>query len=730
MPEPTLKIQNPPWWRRRSRTEKTLLIVTAVLTMLIIILLAVNLIRLNEGCHDICLTPGCVKTAAQVLEKVDLNANPCEDFYNFACGNFIKNTAIPDDKAMISSFSIVEDEVEDLMQSILKKPIAPTDTKPIVLAKTLYQACMNTREIEANSVIKFKQLMKKLGGWPVIEGPDWDENEFEWLATSYKFMKTGMTPDMLLNIVVEADISNSSRYALFLDQIDVKLDKIKRNGFNETVFQAFYEFMTKVAVVFGADEHTAAEEMRQVAEFIVTLARITVPAEERHNQSLENNPMTISELENRYSYVPWLEYINTMLKPYHKVTPNNTVVVKIPQYYDKLQDVLRNTPKRTLANYMFWSKIQEYVTYLNDELRNLELEVYKVAFGIDKRPPRVKECTQLCIRLYVASGALFVKNFFNEKAKQEVTEIVSNVRDEFIKALKTVDWMDDATKKQALEKAEAIHLHMAYPDELLDEKKLEKYYENLTLDSSDYLGCRLNISLFSDAVDYQELDKLLDKKDWRHHSYVALVQAFYDKNENSIEFLAGILRNVFFNETKPKYMNYGAIGHIVGHEITHGFDDVGRQYNTEGNLVNWWEPKTKEAFDSKARCIIDQYGNITEPEVGLNLNGGHTQGENIADNAGIKLAYLAYKEWVKRNGPEFVLPGLPFTPLQMFWISVGNTWCSVEKNEILKLTVLQEVHAPNRYRVNVPLMNSKYFIEDFQCGDNSKMNPKHKCHVW
>ncbi|KAJ3654443.1 hypothetical protein Zmor_013632 [Zophobas morio] len=728
--ESTLKIQNPSWWRRRPRTEKVLLAIVTTLIFLIIIMLSVNLSRCKYGSHDICFTPDCVKTATQVLEKVDLNVNPCEDFYKFACGNFIKNTVIPEDKTSITSFTIVEDEVEELMHNLLKKPIVSTDIKPFVLAKTLYRACMNTTEIEANSLQKFKRLIKSTGGWPVVEGDGWDENSFDWVSTSYQLMKVGLTPYMLLNFKVLPDSSNSSRKALVLDQVKIELDKIKRNGFNETIFQAYYEYMKKVVVVLGAEETKASEEMRAVAELVVTLARITLPEEELRDATSKHNPMSVSKLETTFGYVPWLNYINTMMHPYKKFNSDDIVIVKVPSYYEKLESVLKNTSKRTLANYMYWSLAEDHITYLNDELRNLELDFNKPISGIDKRPLRWKECTQACIRLYVASGALFVRNFFKKEAKAAVVEMTEYIKDAFIQTLKSVDWMDADTKKQALDKAKAIHLHTAYPDELLDDQKLELYYKNLTFDASDYLGSMLNLSLFKSDVEYPQLDEKLDKKDWRNHGYVALVQAFYDSSENSIEFLAGILRNVFFDDRKPKYMNYGAIGHIIGHEITHGFDDEGRQFDKDGNLVNWWQQKTKEAFDAKAQCIIDQYGNITVPEVNLNLNGINTQGENIADNAGIKLAYLAYKAWSKKHGPEQVLPGLPYTPEQMFWIAVANIWCKVEATQWLQLVVVYDKHAPHQHRVNVPLMNSEYFIKDFKCNENSKMNPKHKCHVW
>lgn len=177
-------------------------------------------------------------------------------------------------------------------------------------------------------------------------------------------------------------------------------------------------------------------------------------------------------------------------------------------------------------------------------------------------------------------------------------------------------------------------------------------------------------------------------------------------------------------------MNYGGIGFVMGHEITHGFDDKGRQFDEIGNLNEWWEEKTRTAYLEKSQCIIDQYGNYTEPISGLNLNGINTQGENIADNGGIKESYFAYKKWTETNGPEQLLPGLDYNPKQMFWLSAANTWCAVYRPEIMKLLITSGMHAPQQFRILGPFKNMKEFSEDFNCSNDSAMNPKNRCEVW
>merc|ERR1719278_2463208 len=311
--------------------------------------------------------------------------------------------------------------------------------------------------------------------------------------------------------------------------------------------------------------------------------------------------------------------------------------------------------------------------------------------------------------------------------------MVQDIRHEFDTILKEIDWMDPETRSRAIKKADGIVEHIGYPSELLDVRKLEDLYVGLELNSTHYLGNALNITIFGTSYAFSKLRERVDKLDWVRHGRPAVVNAFYSPLENSIQFPAGILQGVFFNSERPKYMNHGAIGWVIGHEITHGFDDQGRQFDKEGNLLNWWQPDTSSRYLKKAKCIIDQYRNYTFPQLdNLPLNGINPQGENIADNGGIKEAYRAYNEWVNTHGEEQLLPGLNFTPRQMFWISAANVWCSKSRPEALKLSVLTGTHSPDQFRVQGAFSNMEAFSEDFKCPTGSKMNPEInlKCKVW
>lgn len=308
--------------------------------------------------------------------------------------------------------------------------------------------------------------------------------------------------------------------------------------------------------------------------------------------------------------------------------------------------------------------------------------------------------------------------------------MVNDIKEEFRNILNEIDWMDPNTRQRAHQKLNAIKDYIGYPEEIMVNSKLEELYDGLQISATDYFQNGINMSIWSTNYHWKKLREKVDKTDWKRHAYPAVVNAFYSSIENSIQFPAGILQGIFYQKARPNYLNYGGIGWVIGHEITHGFDDQGRQYNDIGNLNDWWDIETKKRFITKTRCIIEQYGNYTAPVVKLALNGINTQGENIADNGGLKEAYRAYNRWVKRNGNELVLPGLDLTPNQLFWVGAANTWCSKYRPKSLEMRIRTGAHSPGNFRVKGPFSNSREFSQDFNCRIGSPMNPVNKCEVW
>ncbi|XP_015116946.1 neprilysin-2 isoform X2 [Diachasma alloeum] len=754
-------IKNPTWWKRRSAMERGLTVV-AVSGILLCIALAIGIgvmVANSKSCDvnnngavaapvgrplekatptvirgpdSTCTTPACIHAASKVLKNMDRDVEPCDDFYKFACGGFLKDTLIPDDKVSVNTFSVIGDKVQEQLRISIEEPSSPMEAKPFRLAKNLYKSCMNKTAIEAQGLKPLLSILQKLGGWPVLEGDQWNEETFNWIQSVYKFKDLGYSVDYFLDFSIGVDLKNSTKRVIDLDQASLGLSReYLSKGLDDKIVKAYYSYMVDIAVILGAKREFAEKQLLQSLKFEIKLANISLPNEKRRNATLLYNPMTIAQLSQTYASIPWKEYFNRLLPPSIRVDDSEIAIVNVPSFITNLEKLMRDTPKQIQANYMMWRAAAASVSYLNDQIRKRQLQYSTALSGRMERESRWKECVDIVSgSLSISVGAQYVRKYFNEDAKKNAIEMVEDIRKQFNQILQKVDWMDDETRKSALEKAASMTSHIAYPDELLDDRKLEEFYQDLELSDENYLQNILNLTLFGTEYSFSKLRKPVNKSDWVTHGRPAIVNAFYSSIENSIQFPAGILQGAFFSNDRPKYMNYGAIGFVIGHEITHGFDDQGRQFDKEGNLVDWWAPSTKEKYLAKAQCMIDQYGNYSVEEVGLNLNGINTQGENIADNGGIKEAYLAYNDWSARNGQEPMLPGLPYTPRQMFWISAANTWCSVYRPEALKLRITTGFHSPGEFRILGPLSNMPEFAEDFKCPVGSKMNPENKCAVW
>jgi neprilysin len=264
-------------------------------------------------------------------------------------------------------------------------------------------------------------------------------------------------------------------------------------------------------------------------------------------------------------------------------------------------------------------------------------------------------------------NSLYVRKHFNNATRSHVSKMIQNIKNEFVKNKNAKEWMDEETKAAVKLKVDKMGEEIGFYDDIMNDAKLNQIYK------------------FHNSFEVYD--------EWEDKVKPTDVNAYYHWDKNTIKFPAGILQGLFFNADRPQYMNYGGIGFVIGHEITHGFDDHGSQYNENGNLQNWWAKATEKTFIEKANCFIDQYGSYIEPLTGLPLNGINTLNENIADNGGIKQSYLAYVRWTKNKPREKKLSGLNFTPQQMFWISASQEFCSVHSKEIMEYVVANNTHA-------------------------------------
>lgn len=396
--------------------------------------------------------------------------------------------------------------------------------------------------------------------------------------------------------------------------------------------------------------------------------------EQRRNSNELYNPMTLIDAQIKFPYLNWTDYLNQLFPPNISISENETVIFNSLQFFNRFNDLLETTTNRTIANYLLWRITEFSAYYLNSEIRKRQLAYNTVAIGTKEFSARWKECISITNnKLSTAAGALYIRKYFHAEAKHTAAQMVEQIRMEFKEVLKLNTWMDEKTKLAANKKVDAIISHIGYPDELNDDQKLDNYYKPLQMNRTNYLASILNINKFYMFYEFESLRKPVNKTDWILHSSPTFINAFYSFEENSIgkinenffngnfskrngfkdvdrfilsilELPAGILQGIFFSADRPLYLNFGGIGFIIGkmkllllpflfivrissffsgHELTHGFDDEGRQYDQKGDLSNWWDNATEVHFLQRAKCMIDQYSNFTEPLTNLSVRSAN-----------------------------------------------------------------------------------------------------------
>ncbi|XP_043288930.1 neprilysin-2-like [Venturia canescens] len=672
--------------------------------------------NVSDNSDSLCSTEDCLRSASTILENLDPSVEPCDDFYRYACGGFINKTILPENQEKLNSLLIGGLKVREQVKSMIEEDIEPDAPRHFKLMKDLYNICMNETAFKAAGFKPLLQQLEKFGGWPVLLGDAWNENEFNWVETIYKLRNSGNPFFQLIASGVVLDVKNNSRYVIAIDQATLGIPRdFLLNGTDDPEVQRHYEKMVKTAVQLGAQRARAEKEMMEALVFEMKLANITDPEEVRRNITLIYNPMSIRALSEAYPSVRWIEFFNRMVPSPTTVEEDEIIIVKSPKFFTELEKLLAETPKRTVANYLLWAPVWGSLDYL----------------GLPPNTPNPEVCARDVItKFQILTSAMYVRRYFSKEAKRNAIEMVEDLMRQAIDMLEKNDWMDNTTKARALEKARTMTSYVGYPDELLDDHELEKYYEKLDISGDSYLDSILKIVHFDEDLSWSKLHQPVNRSEWTGHADSATVDAYAMYDQNSFVIPAGILQGFFFNINRPNYMNYGAIGYAIGHEITHNFDDVGRYFDKNGKFADWWVPSTEVRYQQRAQCLLDQYGNYTVPEIGVKLNAQRTQGENIGDNGGIKIAYMAYKSWVARNKPEARLPQIDRTPEQMFWLSAASVWCAKSTLDSLRNEVATDPHSPERFRVLGAFSNMPEFAADYHCPVGSNMNPEKKCSVW
>ncbi|XP_064464836.1 neprilysin-1-like isoform X2 [Ornithodoros turicata] len=640
--------------------------------------------------RPVCNTTQCKKTANFIQEMLNDTIDPCNNFYDYVCQKWINANPIPEDKSMYGITTEVQTNLEKELKYILgnetvclKMPITANITHKILNA---YQSCMKEDRCDEDDLEALRQVMRDLGvgSWPVLstydEVPDWKDT-FTLLMVKLK-----LTP--IFTIGVYQDVKNVTEYLIQMDQVD--FDMPGRNQFlnqtdehNSKIIDAYKKYIKGIAKLMTGGNMTEAN-LQAFADEVVNLetdlAKRSRPEEERRDYDAMYTRKTVSELQKELPQGNWLNFFNGILTHVNiTIDDQESVVIWESEYYNSTLRFLDTVNRTTLHNYLGLKVVSTLGPHTSDKFRDLLFNFDTVAAGVKKQRAKWTRCVEDIQRTAQhALGRIYVEKMFGLEAKKEMDLLVTELKRTFHTLIENKTWMDDETRAEAIKKVAGMGSKIGYPDWLMNNTFLEEKYEyvkNFNL-KTPYVTIMANLMENKALQALRRLHTYHNKTvEW--HTGAAVVNAFYYPVSNDVTFPAGILQAPFYEYGVPVSFIMGGIGAVIGHEVTHAFDDTGSQFDAEGKLHNWWSKETRAAFKERAQCFIAQYGNITDDDTSLQLNGVNTQGENIADNGGLIGAFLTHKTLLRggHGYEDLALPGLEnMTGDQLFFISYAVGW--------------------------------------------------------
>ncbi|XP_074634460.1 endothelin-converting enzyme homolog isoform X1 [Acropora palmata] len=674
----------------------------------------------------ICQSESCKQIAKLIQEVRDEKVDPCDNFYEYACGNWIKHNPVPPGHLQFSRITQLSKNNERIMKEALIKDKSE-DTETIMKVKNFYRSCLNVKKIDDLGREPLMDYIKTLGSWSLDE--KWSPRHWNFYDVLANVQKD-YPVDVFFSVNVIQDPvkpkgSNKKKYIILVDQAKLNLPQIIYFT-SPKILREVWLYMSVITNLSGVSFSDSKTAMRELLVFEGHLALYWVP-----KVSKKYVRIPIGKLADALPEFPWLNHLRKVLsRP--NLSNDDMVIVLANDYLQNMIDLLRKKDKRILSTYVIWRSIKDSVPLLSKRFRDVHQMFKRRLLGSKSKKTREEVCFSYTNNILGPMlGAVFIRNAFKPESKEKVEVMMEGIIKAFKDRVSGVGWIDNQTVQAVREKADAAVYKVGYPEYLWKETEFSQRYKLLNVTSNQWFKNVLNTDKFSNYQTYSKLGRPVDRHQWI--TVPQLVNAFYVITKNEIVVPSGILQPPFFyGDDIPRSLSYGAIGHVLGHELTHGFDTTGRKFDKNGELIEkrtcWSEPAIK-TFQERAKCLVEQFSKYKVLNK-FHISGLKTLGENIADLGGVNLAYHAYNEFNEKNGPEQILPELNMTSKELFFIGYAQKECTRTTPSAEFLSVTEDVHALTKYRVIGTLSNLQEFSDVFNCTVGSYMNPKKKCEVW
>lgn len=641
--------------------------------------------------------------------NMDQSVKPGDNFYLYANGGWLKNNPVPASKTRWGSFDLLREESSKRMQALLLEAAKQSSNPKMQKIGDFYLSGMDSAAIERLGYEPIKPNLQRIEAITDVNG----------LLNEIAYLRTQAAGSPLFGFFLSQDRKNVTQYIPQLGQGGTSLPDrdyyIKNDARSTNIRNTYSQHLTKMFGLLGEDAATAQRHAEAVIRIETALAKAQMSRTEMRDPYKTYNKFAVKDFSATTPSIDWNKMLNNL-----KLTGADSVIVNNPAFFKSVDILLTAVPLEDWKTYLKWNVLNSAAPYLSSAFVKQNFALTQALTGQKEITPRWQFVSGIIDnQLGDLLGQLYVQKYFKPEAKQRMIELVNNLQETFAGRIQRLDWMSDDTKRQALDKLNAFTKKIAYPDQWRD-------YSAITIDRNDFIGNVKRASQWSYNDMISRWGKPVDKGRWGMTP--PTINAYYSPVNNEIAFPAGILQFPFFDFAADDALNYGGIGAVIGHEITHGFDDNGSQYAADGNLKNWWTKEDAEKFKTRANKVVEQYNGYTVLDT-IHVNGRLTLGENLADLGGLSMAYEAFtktkqfKEGKKIDG---------FTPAQRFFLNWAQVWRSNALPETQAQLILTDSHSPGMHRANGPVVNMDAWYEAFNVQPGNKMyKPKEeRIRVW